>query len=55
MRKLLSLLVSVDKVMLRKEIGLKLKTQFIPEYLVEMSNTLCEKEEPLEEIIATHR
>jgi len=52
---LLSLLGSVYKVILRKEIGLKLKTQFIPEYLQEMSNTLCEKEELLEEIIATHR
>ena len=32
----------------------EVETQFIPEYLVEMSNLLCDNEEPLEEIIATH-
>ena len=41
--------------MVRTEISTKLKTQFIPEFLVKMSNALCENEEPLEELIATHR
>ena len=52
---LLSLLDSVDESMLRKEVCMKLNKQFIPEYLKEISNALCANEQPLAEIIATHR